>query len=278
VVSAFPAELAPLVAAAKIEATVQVDGRSYYLATLDGMRVVLGLTGVGMVNAAERSASVIRAFAPEAIIFSGVAGSRYRIGDVVVVRKWTEESGGKPIPVNRAMLALTRRAVRRLPAPFQNCAGIPPMAPTRTVCLPYAPTVVFGQTGQTGDPYMGHAIPCVAGGNELVGCDLPAAPAVVRREPTTESAASDQEAEDEETAVVAGLAKQGHVPFIAMRAVSDGAGDPLGDRGFPTQFLDYYRLAAGNAALVTRALLADVARLAGHRRGQGVCHRLAQRR
>jgi hypothetical protein len=37
--------------------------------------------------------------------------------------------------------------------------------------------------------------------------------------------------------------------------VSDGAGDPLGLPGFPSQFVVYRQLAANNAAAVTLALL-----------------------
>jgi len=58
-----------------------------------------------------------------------------------------------------------------------------------------------------------------------------------------------------ETAAVAREAQGRGVPFIAFRAVSDGAGDPLGLPGFPTQFFAYYRLAAHNAAAATTAFV-----------------------
>ncbi|HLY37059.1 MAG TPA: 5'-methylthioadenosine/S-adenosylhomocysteine nucleosidase [Candidatus Binatia bacterium] len=261
VLSAFPAELAPLVAAADVESTVEVDGRSYYLATLAGVRVVLGLTGIGMVNAANRTMSVITAFSPEAIVFSGVAGSRYNIGDVVVVAEWVEKSGGDPVPVNPALLALVRNAATSLPGSFETCATT---VSNGEVCLPYTPAVVFGDLGTTDDPFNGNPLPCTPGGGDVFGCELPAPTAVA------------DEVDDMETAVVATLAAQHGIPFVAMRAVSDGAGDPLGDRGFPTQFFDYYHLAAANGALVTRAVIADVARLAAQRRG--ICRLLARGR
>src|SRR5439155_136101 len=179
VLSAFPAELAPLVAAAEIETTVEADGRRYHLARLEGVRVVLGLAGIGMVNAATTTASVIRSFEPSGIIVSGVAGSRYRIGDVVVAAQWVEESGGRGF---------------------------------------------------------------------------------------------------RETAAVARVAARHRVPFLGVRAVSDGAGDPLGDRGFPAQFFDYYRLAAENASLVTRAFLARLSRIAGDPSARRICRLLAHRR
>jgi nucleoside phosphorylase len=63
-----------------------------------------------------------------------------------------------------------------------------------------------------------------------------------------------------ETAIVARAMAARGLPFIAFRAVSDGAGDPLDLPGFPAQFFAYYRLAARNAAA---AAIAFVERLAG---------------
>jgi Phosphorylase superfamily len=55
VVSAFPAELAPIAAATEIETTIQIAGRSYYVGRLGGVSVLLGLTGIGLVNATTRA-------------------------------------------------------------------------------------------------------------------------------------------------------------------------------------------------------------------------------
>ena len=63
-------------------------------------------------------------------------------------------------------------------------------------------------------------------------------------------------AQDEETAAVATVAAARGVPFLGFRAVSDGAGDPLGLPGFPVQFFFYRQLAADNAAIATMAFLA----------------------
>ena len=269
VLSAFPAELAPLVAAAEIETTVEAEGRQYHVGRLEGVRVVLGVTGIGTVNAADRASAVVRNFAPEAIVMSAVAGSRYRIGDVVIPAEWLEVRSGNVFPVNPAMLALARRAAPVLPGPLESCTRVPPTSPDgATVCLPYEPAVVFATQGESADPFNGQAFPCIPGAGEVFGCELPAAP----------TALVEAEAEDMETAAVARVAAEQDVPFVAMRAVSDGAGDPLGDRGFPMQFFDYYRLAAGNAALVTRAFLAEVHRLPRKRSGRGICRLLAHHR
>jgi adenosylhomocysteine nucleosidase len=242
------------------------------------VRVILGLTGIGLVNAMQTTDSVIRGFTPAAIVMSAVAGSPHRIGDVVVPAQWREQSGGDSFPVNPALLALVRRGAAVLPAPLHNCTPVPPASPdATTVCLPYDPVVVFAQLGESADPFNGQPVRCAPGGGEIFGCELPAAPTVrFRAHPTT--AATDAEAQDMETAAVAGVATGQHVPFIAMRAVSDGAGDPLGDRGFPAQFFDYYRLAAENAALVTRGFLAELDRLATTRSARRICRLLAHHR
>jgi hypothetical protein len=95
----------------------------------------------------------------------------------------------------------------------------------------------------------------------------------------TAAAAIPQDLVDMETATVARVSAERGVPFLGLRAVSDGAGDPLGeDRGFYAQFADYYRLAATNAALVTRAIVAEIAKLARKRSARPVCRLLAKGR
>jgi len=81
-----------------------------------------------------------------------------------------------------------------------------------------------------------------------------------------------------ETAAVARAAARRRVPFLAVRAASDGGGDPLGDRGFLAQFLDYYRLAAHNAGDVTRAVIVELGRLARDRSARRTCRLLAAHR
>jgi len=61
-----------------------------------------------------------------------------------------------------------------------------------------------------------------------------------------------------------------------MRAASDGGGDPLGDRPFPQQFVDYYRLAARNASAVTQGVVAQIADLTTTRKGRKTCQLLAR--
>ena len=135
----------------------------------------------------------------------------------------------------------------------------------------------MGGSGFTTDPFGGYSIPCVPGGGDIAGCE----PCVLQGNPAydaqdfanrapKEASASFLEAtfaansgpgddnvaaSDEETASVARVARQHHVPFLGVRAVSDGAGDPLHLPGFPAQFFVYRQLAGDNAAAVTIAFL-----------------------
>jgi len=111
----------------------------------------------------------------------------------------------------------------------------------------------------------------------VLGCELPVAQAVGFG-PLAAASAKTPDIEDMETAAVARVARRHRVPFLGVRAVSDGAGDPLGDRGFPAQFFDYYRLAAHNEAIVTRSLVAALGTLARDPSASATCELLAHRR
>jgi len=268
VLSAFPAETAPLVEAADIQETVQVVDRRYHLGTLGGVRVVLGITGIGMVNATTTAQSVLDHFDVVGVVVSGVAGSPYRIGDVTIPATWTVGDGRRAYRVNRTLRALAAAAAGSLT--LARCTAVPPLPPGPTVCLPHQPTVVLPGRGRSMDPFAG-ARPCQPGGGEVFGCELPT--------PVTAVATRIPDAEDMETAAIGRIATRSGVPWVAMRAVSDGAGDPLGLPGFPAQFFAYYRLAAGNAAAVTIALLERVSATARDPgRGRRLCARLAHPR
>src|SRR4051812_47255686 len=97
VLSAMPLELNPLVAAADLDrdATVVLDGRTFYVGRLAGNDVVLAMTGIGLVNAEQTATLAFDHFRCPfaAAVFSGVAGSVHPIGDVAVPARWTEDGG-----------------------------------------------------------------------------------------------------------------------------------------------------------------------------------------
>jgi hypothetical protein len=72
---------------------------------------------------------------------------------------------------------------------------------------------------------------------------------------TQTATTGNMDAQDEETAAVAAAAARFRVPFLGVRAVSDGKNDPLHLPGFPFQFFVYRQLAGNNAAAVTMAFL-----------------------
>jgi nucleoside phosphorylase len=280
VVSAYPAELAPIVEAAEIETTVQVGARPFYAGRLSGVHVLLGLTGIGVVNAAETMRALLARSDVAGVVMSGTGGTRHHIGDVVLASDLTEPDRRRVYHPNRALMALARRAATALPEPLERCTLVPPGAPdAELVCLLFDPVVRFGGRLVSIDPFGGNALPCTPGGGEIFGCELPP--------PATASAASGRprpltittdDVEDMESAAVARVAMRRRVPFLAVRAGSDGGGDPLGDRGFPAQFFDYYRLAAHNAADVTRAVVAAMGSLDGDASARRTCRLLARRR
>ena len=288
VLSAMPLELSPLAAAARLDParTVRVDGRVFYVGTLAGTPVVLAMTRIGVVNAAQTTTDAFRSFACpfRAVVFSGVAGSLYDIGDVTVPARWTLDGGKSWLAPDAAMYGVTAQLTggkkvaleRSLPSDDPACACAGPSVAT-PVTLPNPPVVRVGGSGFTTDPFGGYSVPCVPGGGDIAGCEpcvLQGNPAYdaqdfAHRAPGNASAGfleatfaansgpSDDNvvASDEETASVATVARRHHVPFLGIRAVSDGAGDPLHLPGFPAQFFVYRQLAGDNAAAVTIAFL-----------------------
>jgi len=276
VLSAFPAELAPLVAATEIEETVEAAGHLYYTGNLDGVSVLLGLTGIGMVNAGRTAEEVITSFDVAGLVVSGVAGSHYRIGDVVVPDRWRERR--RRFRANRALFALAQRGAIALETPLTRCTPVPPTDPDgEIVCLPFEPAIVFGGNGISGDAFGDTAVSCIPEGGEVFGCDLPT-PDAIGLALHTAAQHTLPDVQDMETAAVARVARRYRLPFLGVRAVSDGAGDPLGDRGFPAQFFDYYRLAAENAGLATRALVGALGQLARDESSSSTCELLARGR
>lgn len=249
VLGAMPSELAPLLERATIDDVRVIDGRVFHAGTLGGARVIVAMTGIGLVNATATAQLLLERFAVRGVVFSGVAGSPHRIADVTVPLEWSQP-GGPSLPADEGWLALARDVAERQPV-LERCTPVPPDDPAaELVCLPFAPAIVVSGRGESSDAYGGKPIVCRPGAGDVFGCDpdLPAAVAAT-------AAADDEVTVDMETAAVAAEAAARGLPFLAFRAVSDGAGDPLGLPGFPSQFFAYYRLAAENAAIAATEFL-----------------------
>ena len=284
VLSAFPAELGPLLARARIDDVVDSGARRFYVGTLEGHRVVMALTGIGLVNADATSRLAVSLFGCglRGVVFSGVSGGRTNIGDVTVPARWTLDGGTTWYPADPRMLATASAASPSAhlwnvaPVGDPACLGVPTDA-VRTVAVLSAPRVIVGGDGTSSDPFRGSPLPCAPGGGDVFGChpcaDHRTSPAEATRFATgaipfvdpafflgylsaPPSTPAGFDADDMETAAVARVASQHAVPFIAFRALSDGGGDPLHLPGFPFQFFVYRQLAADNAAAVAKAFLA----------------------
>jgi nucleoside phosphorylase len=288
VLSAMPVELGPLLGEEKIAATVAVDGHDYYVGRLRGHDVVLALTGIGPVNATRATEAALAHFrcgarpGIGAVVFSGVAGGDY-IGNVTVPTRWTLDAGRHFLGVDPQMLAAARRVARqhvaleqKAPAGDPACGCVTNPDLVATVSVTHAPRIEVGGDGQTTDPFSGRALPCVPGGGDVLGCEPCPAQKNLARDAqgfgsgvapfvdpafftgyfaSTATGPGTYVAEDEETAAVDAVASAHRVPFLGVRAVSDGGGDPLGLPGFPVQFFYYRQLAADNAAATTLAFL-----------------------
>ncbi len=259
VVSAFPAELAPIVARAQVVETVSIGHRQFRRGRIGQTEVVLLLTGIGMANAEEAVQSLLARFPLRGVVVSGVAGSSERIGDVVVPSVWRLPDGGE-FAVDPYWQALATNLADTVAGALERCTEIPDRPGASPVCLPHRPALIVGGVGSTNDPFAGQALPCREDGGDVFGCDVEPVLSPMRWRYRVRAASggtrqNEPQVEDMETAVVARAASRAGLPFIAFRAVSDGAGDPLGLPGFPAQFFVYYRLAARNAAQATVAFL-----------------------
>lgn len=262
VLSAFPAEMAPIQAQASVQETAIVNGHTFRIGTLAGVPVVFGLTGIGLVNAAETTRAVLDTFDVAGVVVSAVAGSTLRVGDVTVARTWTLPDD-TTYPASAGWLQAAEEVASSGTVVLQRCTVIPNNPAKGIVCLPHQPDIVVGGVGQSEDPFNDMPLPCQPGGDDVFGCDVPlpaaaATAAAETRDAARTTAASTNETTvvmDMETAAIARETVARGLPFIAFRATSDGSGDPLGLPGFPAQFFAYYRLSAHNAAAATVAFL-----------------------
>jgi nucleoside phosphorylase len=287
VLTAMPLELNPLVSKATLDPrkTVRVNDRTFYVGRLAGNDVVLAMTGIGLVNAEQTATAAFEHFRCRftAAVFSGVAGSQHNIGDVVIPKRWTRDNAKTWTPVDPAMLQVSNalkgtkvKLAQDLPTGDAACVCPGVKDPTMPVHLAKPPAVYVGGDGTSADTFGGHAVPCLPGGGDIAGCkpcitgpgfgeDVAAfarnAPALFDAEffkaffQPPAATTQNMDSQDEETAAVAQVARAYHVPFLGIRAASDGKGDPLNLPGFPWQFFVYRQLAGNNAATVTIAFL-----------------------
>jgi nucleoside phosphorylase len=293
ILTAFPAEADAILARTTLDPnpSVVVDGHHFYLGTLGGKKVIVAMTGIGMVNATNTTEVALDHFTPEsgisigAVVFSGVAGGsgRTEIGSVAVPARWTSDDGVTWHAVDPGMLAAANtvdvdlRSTDTIGDPACGYCG--PLSWLPLVNLNREPDLFVGGDGSSDDNNNGTAFPAIPSiplvgdifgpqpfaapdfsllfvGNfftaivpflvngllsNLIGLFSPVAPAV--------------DAVDQETAAAQQVADAHGIPFLGVRGMSDGPGDPLHLPGYPFTFVVYKQIAADNAAIVTEAFL-----------------------
>jgi nucleoside phosphorylase len=276
VLTAFPAEADAVLSHTTLEPhpVVVADRRHFYLGSMVGKQVIVAMTGIGLVNATETTETAFARFSRAssisigAVVFSGVAGGggRVSIGDVAVPARWTLDNGTTFRPVDPGMLA----AARTLGVALESVNYL-----RNRIRLKRRPQLLVGGDGSSFDNNNGRAFPCIPNGGAVFGCQPRSAPDRSLRYtgnffratgPWLKNALignlniawkSDPafDATDNETAAAQVVADAHGVPFLGIRGISDGAGDPLHLPGFPFEFFFYKRIAADNAARVTAAFL-----------------------
>lgn len=287
ILSAFPAEADAVLARTTLDrnSTVVVDGHHFYLGTLGGKKVLLAMTGIGMVNATRTTEVALDYFTPEsgisvgAVVFSGVAGGsgRTEIGSVAIPARWTTDDGQTWQAVDGDMLAVANtldvdlRSSGSIGDPACYCG----LLTGPQVDLGREPSLFVGGDGSSDDFNNGTAFPAIPLGGDIFGPRPCAAPdfsilatgnffqalapflafGLLSNLGFLTDVPPAVDAVDQETAAAQLVALAHGVPFLGIRGTSDGPGDPLRLPGYPFTFFVYKQIASENAAIVTEAFL-----------------------
>src|SRR3954470_23969641 len=189
ILSAFPAETDAILARTTLDPnpSVVVDGHHFYLGTLGGKKVIVAMTGIGMVNATNTTETALDHFTPEsgisidAVVFSGVAGGsgRTEIGSVAVPARWTSDDGATWHAVDSGMLAAADTltvdldSTATLGDPLCLCSALTRLP---LVDLNREPQLFVGGDGSSDDNNNGTAFPAIPLGGDIYGPQPCAAP------------------------------------------------------------------------------------------------------
>jgi len=269
IISAYAPELTALKAQATVQKTVVINGRTVYIGTLAGHKVLMTLSGQSMVNAAMAAQVLIDTFRVQRIVFSGIAGGvnpTLNIGDVVVPAQWSEyqenlfareTSLGVFTPPGWFTITLNNYGMM-----FPETVGITtikgkPDQETQVEWFAVDRAMLAVAKKVAGKVTLDKCTPsnvCLAdqpiikvGGNGVSG------PTFVDNASYRQYAWSTWTADalDMESAAVAHVATVNGVPFIVFRSLSDLAGGGPGENEVDT----FFQLAANNSAKVLLAFL-----------------------
>jgi adenosylhomocysteine nucleosidase len=218
-VTAIEREAAPLRARATLTGELRVGGALFVCGLVGGQRAVIGAIGVGPARSHRNAEAALQQLAPSSVVMVGIAGGigpSVHVGDVTIPQQWSRhDTETRWFGIDPTLLV----SAQHLQPALHACDEAP-------VCAS-PPRVLVGGNGVTGVGFI----------------DDPAVASELRRR-------LDAVVTDMETAEVAQVAASHHVPFLAVRAVSDvvstGRSDELIDK--------YDELAADNAAATASAL------------------------
>ncbi len=269
IISAYAPEVVALKAQMNVQKTVALNGRSVYIGTLAGHKVLLTLSGVSMVNAAMTTQAVIDRFRVNRILFSGIAGGvnpNLRVGDVVVPAQWSqyqENLFARQLPTgefvppswftvtlpNYGMMFPDKVDITTVNGPVDQQTSVDWFqadAAMLAVAAQVASTVVLDSCTPSGVCLDKQPI-IKTGGNGVSG------PTFVDNADYRDYAWAtwQTDALDMESAAVAHVATVNGVPFLVFRSLSDLAGGGSGENEIGI----FFQLAANNSAKLLVAFL-----------------------
>jgi adenosylhomocysteine nucleosidase len=232
-VGAFDEEIILLQSKVKNPKNIQIQGIPFVTGTLGGRRVVIGLTGIGKVNAAMTTTLLIEHFRPSQVLFTGVAGGLNPTllpGDIVIARQTAQHDYGRLIGDT-----LSYRGTRN---PFDK---------TENPVFFAADSMLFTKAMQAGKQVQleqtrlvtGNRTPVIISGTVVTGDIFVASSA--KKNVLIQDFGAD--ATEMEGAAVAQICWQFKTPCLVIRSLSDSA-----DENAATDIREFYRIAARNSA------------------------------
>lgn len=242
VIGAFNEEIEYLEAQMENGQEVIIDGLRFMKGTISDKPVIIGISGIGKVNAAMTTTLVIHHFQPDQLIFTGIAGGlnpEIRPGDLVVAKQ-TVQHDLLFIGKDTSISYIPRNPINNEDNPIYysmdstlfNCA-IKASVSTKFLDIPgkegNKPKVISG-TIATGDAFI--------------------ASKIKKEEIITKFKA---DAVEMEGAAVAQVCYQLGVPCIIIRSISDDADDNA-----KVTLEQFYKVAAINSATLVVNILAEI--------------------
>lgn len=248
VMYAFPEEGQTIAGKMSTDSTVRVLGRDVRIGTLNGKRIVLAESGIGMTNAAMTTQELLTRFRPSGLVFSGIAGavdSSIRIGDLCVCSNWITHDyvyagpdSSQPQPIHSYSARADSlasfwsffadsgfvAAAKRIDAASLSLQKIG----TRE------PRIIIGGTCVSGNAFIDNA-------EKRIWLKKRFGAMVT----------------DMESAAVAQVCTANGVPFVIVRSASDLAGGST-DATVTAQLDQFFRIAASNSAALVMVLVAKL--------------------